>query len=76
MAKKKENKEIEAKSENRHAEFESKFATGSVTRLDFENLVEEFFGNKATKIYTDARQVAVEVDGIRIPEEGHLIVCR
>jgi hypothetical protein len=76
MAKKKENKEIEVKSENRHAEFESKFATGSVTRLDFENLVEEFFGDSAKKIYIDSRQVSVEVDGIRIPEEGNLVICR
>jgi len=76
MAKKKEIKEIEIKSENRFAEFEAKFATGRVTRLAFENLVEEFFGDKATKIYTDARQVAVEVDGTRIPEEGHLIICQ
>lgn len=76
MAKKKENKEIEAKSENRYAEFESKFANGTVTRLGFENLVSEFFGDTARTIYTDARQVSVEVDGIRIPQEGHLVICR
>lgn len=75
MAKKKDIQETEVKSENRHAEFEAKFAFGTVTRLEFENLVEEFFGASATKIYTDARQVAVEVDGKRLPEEGHFVIC-
>lgn len=74
MAKKKENKEIAAKSENRHAEFVAKFANGSATRLDFENLVREFFGDTAKKIYVDNRQVFVEVNGVRIPEEGMIIV--
>lgn len=75
MAKKKEIKQTEVVSEDKFAQFESLFATGAATRLDLTNAVEEFFGS-AKIDFVDSRQFSIEVDGVRIPKEGHLIVSR
>lgn len=77
MAKKKETKQQEqVVVENRFAEFEALFASGTITRLKLIELAEEFFGSDAVINFVDARQFSVEVKGNRIPEEGHLIVCK
>jgi folate-dependent tRNA-U54 methylase TrmFO/GidA len=75
MAKKKEIKQTEVVTEDKFAKFQSLFATGTATRLDLAKAVDEFFGS-AKIDFVDSRQFSIEVDGVRIPKEGHLIVCR